>query len=177
MARIRLAALTVVAVTGLTATGCGSSTHNTPARPTRISAPTPVSAPGQNTIAKKTNPLKRAQLIAKADAICGRNKARRKLLRSGVSRSFVAILPQLTAYEQAFYHQLATLTPPAAMTGDWNQMVAFAQTMAESTAEVNRDAQTNTTKGVQQLFMVFDQARRQFQSSAMHSGVPVCAQY
>jgi hypothetical protein len=176
MACERLAALMLVAAIVFTATSCGNSTRPS-TRSTSISVPTSTSAPVSSASVKKTNELTRTRLIARADAICGRIKARRNLLKFGVAGSFVVILPQLAVYEQALFVELSKLTPPASMTSDWSQILADAHTLADSTAELNRDAQTNTAKGAQRLFTVFAQARRRLQSTAMRGGLTVCARY
>jgi hypothetical protein len=176
MLRARSAALTLAAAAAVTATSCGSFTDSS----TRsTSAPTPAltGALESSASVKKTSPLTRTQLIARADAICGRISTKRNLLKFGVAGSLVVILPQLTAYERELFVELSRLTPPSSMASGWDQIVADAHTLDDSTAELNRDAQTNHTKGAQSLFAIFARARQQLQSTAKRSGLAVCARY
>jgi hypothetical protein len=157
------------------AVGCGHSASTS--TPVTIGKSTSSKPSGAYVQTASTHVLTRAELIAKADEVCKRIANGRNLIKFGKTVSLEVVLPQLVAYQQALFAGLRVLNPPASMSGTWNQIVGYTQVLANSTAELNRDAQTNTGGDANRLFGVFAQAHKQLRAAAARSGFRDCARY
>lgn len=175
MFRIYLPMLALTAAALITF-GCGNSgrpsTHQT-----TIATPSSTLVTSQSSLAKGAHPLTQAMLITRADTLCEQIATRRNLLKFGKSGTLVVILPQIAAYQQALFDGLRNLTPPVSMASEWNQIVADTQTLANSTAKLNHDAETNNARGATPLFTIFAQARLKLHADARRSGFITCAHY
>jgi hypothetical protein len=122
----RILVTTVALLTTMLATGCGGTSKS----------------------------LTRTELIAKADPVCRRINAEityyTNLTPSNsqdlVSASAVArAAPRISLTEHAAQASLEKLTPPSAMAGDWKQIVAGVQTLAEDTQQLGVSIQAKNT--------------------------------
>jgi hypothetical protein len=142
-------ALTIAAAT-LLASGCGGSSGS-------------------------SRSLTRAELTAKANAICRRVNARltSSLLRN--PQELARIAPRMVTFEQTALTELTNLNPPASLANDWQQIVAGAETLVEDTARYSEDARTNDLKGVHDLVGSAEKTQRRIGAIATHDGFSDCA--
>src|SRR5260370_2420778 len=114
MGRTRLAAV-ALAATALVASGCGSS----------------------------AKPLTRAELTAKANAICKSVTAKLAGHTVKTQKDIARVATELASFEQSALTDLSKLVPPAELADDWKQFVAGAQTLAENTSKLGEYARAN----------------------------------
>jgi hypothetical protein len=125
---------------------------------------------------KSATTTTRTELIAKADAICGRLNAR---LASSPIKSvadFARIVPRLAAYERAAFAELGRLLPPASMASDWRQIVAGGQTIASYTAKLGEYAKANNLKGAGPLYPASRKVQQKTLAIAKRDGFKDCAE-
>jgi hypothetical protein len=145
----RVVALALTATT-LLASGCGGSSGS-------------------------SRPLTRAELVAKANAICTRVNAR---LTSSLVRNpqeLTRIAPRMVSFEQTALTELTHLNPPASLADDWQQIVAGAETLVEDTAWYSEDARTNNLKGMHDLLASAEKIQRRIRATATRDGFNDCA--
>lgn len=133
-------------------------------------------APGCGASSK---PLTRAQLIAKADAICKRVTTR--LQASGANHAntpaqLERLAKSLATYEQSAFDELGALVPPAALEADWKRFVAGAQTLAESTTKLSQDLATKARAKIQALITSAEATQKQMVAIAKRDGMKACEQ-
>lgn len=147
MGRIRLAAV-ALAATMLVASGCGSSTKS----------------------------LTRAELTAKANAIC--KTVTTKLAGSNVKtqQDIARVAPELASFEEAALTDLGKLVPPAELADDWRQFVAGAQTLAENTSKLGEYAKANKLKQAQGLITSSQAVQQRMVAIARRDGLKSCEQ-
>ncbi|MFZ1926566.1 MAG: hypothetical protein WAU42_10530 [Solirubrobacteraceae bacterium] len=87
-------------------------------------------------------PLTRAQLIARADAICARTNAERESISVGSQAAFRRVLPQAAIYNSTQSKELNKLVPPASLAHDWSGIINAAQLFSEYVDQVAYYAQT-----------------------------------
>jgi hypothetical protein len=123
-----------------------------------------------------SKPLTRAELTAKANAICMTVNAKlaSKTIKSQADLARVA--PELASFEQAALTQLSKLVPPAALESDWKQFVAGAQTLAENTAKLGEYAKANNLKGARGLIASSQAVQNQMIATAKRDGLTACEQ-
>ncbi|MFZ1154943.1 MAG: hypothetical protein WAN93_08575 [Solirubrobacteraceae bacterium] len=146
----RFAAVGLVATT-LAASGCGSS----------------------------SKPLTRAELTAKADAICKTVSAKlaSRTKRGVNSQHALALLaPELASFEQSALAALGKLVPPTELEGDWKQFVTGAQTLAENTVKLGEYAKANNLKGAKSLITSSETVQQQMTATAKRDGFIACEQ-
>src|ERR1700729_1019990 len=124
MLRTQLVALSLVAIASAIA-GCGESS--------------------------KATPLSKAELIAKADAVCAHVMVQYHANGYTTTQSIVSRAPRVAAAEQTGVAELRKLTPPASMASDWQQIVENAQTIANDTAKLGQYAKENNLKAATAL--------------------------
>jgi hypothetical protein len=146
MGRTRLTAVVLTAVT-LAMAGCGSS----------------------------SKPLTRAELTAKANAICATvtNKlASKKGINS--QQDIARVAPELASFEQTALTELGKLVPPAELANDWKEFVAGAQTLAENTAKLGEYAKANHLKEAKSLITSSEKIQQQMVATAKRDGIAAC---
>jgi uncharacterized protein with von Willebrand factor type A (vWA) domain len=141
----QLAALALAAMT-LAASGCGSS----------------------------AKPLTRAELTAKADAICKTVTARLAKNTIRTQQDIARVAGELAAFEQVALTNLSKLVPPAALADDWKQFVAGAQTLAENTSKIGEYAKANNLKASKSLITSSQATQRQMTAIAKRDGLRSC---
>ncbi len=121
-------AVLALAATALAASGCGKSS----------SAATSNNSVGKSSSVASSNTsdgtLTKAELIAKADAICATINGLRSTIKLKTKQSYITLLPTLAAAEQNAVGEFRKLVPPASMASDWNQLAADTQTLSTDTA-------------------------------------------
>lgn len=147
MTRTRLVTLALAATT-LAVGGCGSS----------------------------SKPLTRAELTAKANAIC-RSVSGKLATKSVNSVQDVArTAPQLAAVEQGALTELSKLVPPTSMESEWKTFIAGAQMLAENTAKLGEYAKSNDLESARSLIVSSEATVKQTSAIMKEYGIKGCEQ-
>jgi uncharacterized protein with von Willebrand factor type A (vWA) domain len=144
----RQLAVLALATTTLAASGCGSS----------------------------AKPLTRAELTAKADAICKTVTTRLAKNTIRTQQDIARVAGELAAFEQVALTNLSKLVPPATLADDWKQFVAGAQTLAENTSKIGEYAKANNLKASKSLITSSQATQRQMTAVAKRDGLKSCEQ-
>jgi hypothetical protein len=124
-----------------------------------------------------SKPLTRAELTAKADAICKTVTAKLASQKGINSQQDIArVAPELASFEQTALTGLSKLIPPAELANDWKQFVAGAQTLAENTAKLGEYAKSNNLKGARGLITSSEKVQQQMVATAKRDGLTACEQ-
>ncbi|HEX4838213.1 MAG TPA: hypothetical protein VFV03_06800 [Solirubrobacteraceae bacterium] len=84
-----------------------------------------------------------AALIAQADAICRRVHNELVSIRPETQSETARLGAKVTAYERAAVAAMRRLVPPASLAGDWKEIVAGAQTLADDAAKITAYARAS----------------------------------
>jgi hypothetical protein len=177
MTRTRISAC-ALAATALAVAGCGGSkssgSTSSASQTTSIQAAS--TSPTQTATQSRPSgpPLSRAELVAKADAICAGVNAKRASITLRSSQDYTTKLPPLAAYEQAAVARMGTLTPPASMASNWKQMLADSGTIATNTAKVAGYAEAGNHAVTRQLILSSNAAQQRIATIAARYGFKVC---
>jgi hypothetical protein len=184
MKRAGVVAAALVA-TMLAASGCGGSSDSS--KSSSKSSTHAESIASSSTIAlPPSKPLTRAQLIAKADAICSRVNAKFASYASAKlpngenllsAKGLAEATPQLVSAEQSALAELHKLTPPAELTSAWKQMLSGAQTIAVGTTRVGEYAKANNLGGATSVLQSVADAERQAYAAAKEAGLVDCTHH
>jgi hypothetical protein len=120
--------------------------------------------------------LTRAELIARADAICRRVNTLRHSTTITSRADLARVLPPFAAYEQSALVNLTKLTPPASMKSDWNKIVANFRILAGDTEQVAEHAKSNTLSKVGSLSVALNHAGQRVSAVAARDGFKDCSQ-
>lgn len=125
-----------------------------------------------------SKPLTRAQLIAKADAICRRVNARLSSANNTIKtqQDIARVAPKLSAFEQAALAEMSKLVPPAALAEDWKVIVTGAQTLADNTAKLGEYAGSNNLKAARTLIATSQKVQQRMLATAKRDGFKDCSQ-
>jgi hypothetical protein len=143
----RVAAIALTA-TVLAASGCGSS----------------------------SKPLTRAELTAKANAICKTVTAKISSKSIKTQQEIARVAGELASFEQTALTSLSKLVPPTELEDDWKRFVAGAQTLAENTAKLGEYAKANNLKGAKGLIVSSEATQKQMVTIAKRDGLTACEQ-
>jgi hypothetical protein len=123
-----------------------------------------------------SKPLTRAELTAKADAIC--KTVTQKLASKTVKgqQDIARVAPELASFEQSALAGLGKLVPPAELESDWKQFVAGAQTLAENTAKLGEYAKAKNLKAAGPLIVSSERVQQQMKATAKRDGLVACEQ-
>jgi hypothetical protein len=143
----RVAAIALTA-TVLAASGCGSS----------------------------SKPLTRAELTAKANAICKTVTAKISSKSIKTQQEIARVAGELASFEQTALTSLSKLVPPTELEDDWKRFVAGAQTLAENTAKLGEYAKANNLKGAKGLIVSSEATQKQMVAIAKRDGLTACEQ-
>jgi hypothetical protein len=137
----------VLAATALAVSGCGGSS---------------------------SKPLTRAELTAKANAIC--KTVTEKLSKKSVKsvQEVARIATELASSEQSSLTELSKLVPPTELESDWKAFVAGADKLAENTAKLGEDAKANQFKAAGGLITSSEKTERQMLEIAKRDGIKNC---
>jgi hypothetical protein len=123
-----------------------------------------------------SKPLTRAELTAKANAICKTVSAKvaTKTINSvqGVART----APELASVEQSALNELSKLVPPADMENDWKTFTAGAQKLAEDTSKLGEYAKANNLEGAHSLITSSEATVQQMTAIAKRYAIRDCEQ-
>jgi len=167
----RLAAL-ALAVTIVAASGCGNSTK------TVSSTAKPEKTQIQSKPARATTALTRRDLVVRANAICKHLHARLAATNTTVGKvqELWRITPQIAVYERAALAELIQLTPPSALTDDWQQVVNDARLIADNMVKLGEYAQANKLKQVNSLLTANQKTERRVAATSKRDGFKQCAE-
>jgi hypothetical protein len=121
-------------------------------------------------------PLTRAELTAKANAICKTVTAKLASKTIKTQQDIARIAPELASFEQAALAELSKLVPPAELANDWKQFVAGAQTLAENTSKLGEYAKANNLKAAKGLITSSQAVQQQMVATAKRDGLTACEQ-
>jgi hypothetical protein len=147
MGHTRMAAIALTAIT-LAVSGCGSS----------------------------PKPLTRAELTAKANAICKTVTAKIASKTIKTQQEIARVASELASFEQTALASLSKLVPPAELEGDWKRFVSGAQTLAENTEKLGEYAKANNLKGAKGLITSSEATQKQMVAIAKRDGLTACEQ-
>jgi len=144
----RSKAAIALTVTALAASGCGSS----------------------------SKPLTRAELTAKADAICKTVTAKMASKSASTEQQIARVASELSSFEQTALADLSKLVPPAELEVDWKRFVSGAQTLAENTAKLGEYAKSKNLKAAKTLIVSSENTQKQMVAIAKRDGLTACEQ-
>jgi hypothetical protein len=125
---------------------------------------------------KSAKPLTRAQLLAKADAICRRINKKLSSTTIKTQQDIARIAPQLATYEQEGLAELSKLIPPASMANDWKMIITGAQTLADNTAKLGEYVKSKDLKTARALITETSKVQQRTVAIAKRNGFKDCAQ-
>lgn len=168
LAGLRWAAAVIV-TSMLAVAGCGGSSSPKPTGTAANEGPTQTRAPGHSSGSPS--------VIVKADAICRRlNNELTAAPPRGVEASQIArSAPHNAALEQRAIVELTRITPPTALAGDWRQMIAYRQTLADDLLKLARYAKANDAVSMQALAVSKKRAHQKLSELATRDGFNDCA--
>lgn len=123
-----------------------------------------------------SKPLTRAELTAKADAICKTVTTKISSKRANTTQEIARLAAELASFEQSALTNLSKLVPPAELESDWKQFVAGAQTLAENTAKLGEYAKANNLKAAKGLLTSSEAVQKQMVAIAKRDGLTACEQ-
>lgn len=184
MSRNALAALTLAA-TVLAASGCGggssgssSSKSSATAAGTTAASTTgaAVTPPPVTPVAVATGtPLTRAQLIAKANAICGRTNAKLAAMGFITVKEIERVFPQEVIYRTRETNELSKLVPPAGMVHTWSTLINDFHVYSAYSQAIVPYAHAHNLHGALPLVSPTEKAEARLHSDAAHAGIARCA--
>jgi hypothetical protein len=148
MGRTRLASVALATMT-LAVAGCGGSSEK---------------------------PLTRAELTAKANAICKTVTTRFASKNISTKQELAKVIPELASFEQNALAELSKLIPPAELAGDWKKFVTGAETLAENTSKLGEDAKSKGLKGAGGLIAQSEAIQQKMREIAKRDGILGCEQ-
>lgn len=149
MGRTHVASVALAVATMLAIAGCGGSSEK---------------------------PLTRAELTAKANAICKTVTARFASRSIGNSKELARVIPELASFEQNALAELSKLVPPAELADDWKKFVSGAETLAENTSKLSEDVKAKGLKNAGSLIAQSEAIQQQMQATARRDGLVGCEQ-
>jgi hypothetical protein len=129
---------------------------------------------GGSTVSSKT--LTRAELIAKASAICGRVNERRELITIRKPQDYLTLLRPFAAYEQSTYAELDKLTPPHSLVVDWRELVMQAHTIARDSVTIGAYAKAGRMGSARALLEALNPLQKRMDGIAIRNGIKECAE-
>ncbi|HWX87033.1 MAG TPA: hypothetical protein VNX67_02550 [Solirubrobacteraceae bacterium] len=121
-------------------------------------------------------PLTRAELTAKANAICKTVTAKIASKTIKTQQEIARVASELASFEQTALASLSKLVPPAELEGDWKRFVSGAQTLAENTEKLGEYAKANNLKGAKGLITSSEATQKQMVAIAKRDGLTACEQ-
>lgn len=184
MSHARLAALALASIS-LLAAGCGKSSKSSSnassaasATPTTASTTTTTTDASRGTATVKAasgRPLTRAQLIARADAICARTDTKLATILVLTTKEFARVLPQIAAYASSEARELSRLVPPANMAHSWSQLLGDFHLYGEYTNTIDGYARANNLHAASPLIDKADALRQETKLLAGREGFKRCS--
>jgi hypothetical protein len=180
MPHTRLIALALAATT-LAAAGCGgSSTRSSSSPKTPASAERPVTgtptSPTPSKASVPSGPLTRADLIARADAICKRLNLRARSITTTSLRTVGTTALTVAGYYRTALTELHKLTPSASMAGAWRALLADIAPVPSEATVMGRYALDNDIKSTVRVETHLGKIQRRRIALARHAGFKDCAE-
>jgi len=123
-----------------------------------------------------SKPLTRAELTAKANAICKTVAAKISSKSANNEQQIARVAGELAGFEQTALVDLSKLVPPAELEADWKQFVSGAQTLAENTAKLGEYASSKNLKAGKALILTSENTQKQMVVIAKRDGLTACEQ-
>jgi hypothetical protein len=123
-----------------------------------------------------SKPLTRAELTAKANAICKTVAAKVSSKSANNEQQIARVASELASFEQTALVNLSKLVPPAELETDWKQFVSGAQTLAENTAKLGEYARSKNLKAGKALILSSENTQKQMVAIAKRDGLTACEQ-
>lgn len=123
-----------------------------------------------------SKPLTRAELTAKANAICKTVTAKISSKSANNEQQISLVASELASFEQTALADLSKLVPPAELETDWKKFVAGAQTLAENTAKLGEYAKAKNLKAGKALILSSENTQKQMVVIAKRDGLIACEQ-
>lgn len=123
-----------------------------------------------------SKPLTRAELTAKADAICKTVSAKLAGKTVNTVQGIARTAPELASFEQTELTQLGKLIPPTAIESDWKAFIAGGQRLAENTSKLGEYAKANNLKAARGLIAASEVTEQQMLAIAKRYGIKSCEQ-
>ena len=119
-------------------------------------------------------PLTRAELTAKANAICKTVAAKISSKSINSEQQISHVASELAGFEQTALANLSKLVPPAELEADWKKFVSGAQTLAEDTAKLGEYAKAKNLKAAKALILASESTQKQMTEIAKRDGLGAC---
>jgi hypothetical protein len=123
-----------------------------------------------------SKPLTRAELTAKANAICKTVTAKMASKSAKNEQQISQVAGELASFEQTALADLSKLVPPAELETDWKKFVSGAQTLAENTAKLGEYAKAKNLKAGKVLILSSENTQKQMVVIAKRDGLTACEQ-
>jgi hypothetical protein len=147
--------------------GCGGGSSTTASNST--TAPN-----GAVSTARSASPQTKV-LIVDADAICQRLNSRVVASHVTSSQEIASGASRNAVLEQAALVELAKLVPPASITRQWQQILAYRRTLALQLTTLARFERSNDAKAANALITSKLRVHRQLRVAATRLGMTACA--
>jgi|HubBroStandDraft_3_1064219.scaffolds.fasta_scaffold44031_2 hypothetical protein len=121
-------------------------------------------------------PLTRAELTAKANAICRTVSAKLATNTIKNAQEMARTAPKLASFEQNALSELSRLVPPAALESDWQAFIAGAQKLAENTAKLGEYAKTKNLRAAGALIAMSENIQQRMLKIVKRDGIRDCEQ-
>lgn len=156
--------------------GCGSSGAGSGG--SSQSAVSTQQSPASHTVSAPAAgpPAANAKLIAEAEPICAAlNTALATAAPVGLdARKIAAGAPAHVLLERRAVEELSRLRAPAAMAGDWRQIIAYRRTLASELAQLARVAKAGDSASIGALAVSKRKVRLQLLGLATRDGFTAC---
>jgi hypothetical protein len=117
------------------------------------------------------------QFVAKAEAICGRLNAELVAAKSVITgiADVARIAPRRATAEHIAQVELNDLTPPVALSGSWQRIMAARQKLVEDIVKIGESAKANDQASVNALFVSSANEQRLAVTIAERDGFKACS--
>lgn len=168
----------VLVAAALAAGGCsaGASETESSQSPTLSHAGSTGSLPASSP-PPSGDPLSRSQLIARADAICrGLDTKLATVNPASLSMHEIArFAPPRAVLERTAVAELSKLMPPASITRDWRQVIAYRSTLTNELFKLGSDAKANDAAGIRALAVSKKLVHQKLLTVATRDGFKYCS--
>lgn len=177
MAFIRPLALALLVMT-IIVTGCGgskSSSLSNTSHSKEVSAATGSESNTTTTTSGKA--LSNSGMIAKADAVCARFKAKLAAVRGNIETmgDIVSAGTKQGAIQRAEIAELSKLTPSGSLASKWHQVLNMRRLLIEEFNQIVTAARANNKEDVDSALTASAGVEKQIYTITLHDGFPSCA--
>lgn len=179
MSRISISAVTLCVAAAMFA-GCGRSGETTLSATTGSSTTSAVQSTDANSAATKVTagqPLTRAELTTKAEALCKRAIDDRESVSTVTGPQYGYALLQLGINERVIVAEMGKLIPPVGLVGDWQRIVADDEALAGATVHLGELVGSYNRKAFRALISASEKVHKSMEALASRDGLSECAQF